>query len=73
MGLVIGIEYKLKYAMENIENVLKAGTETSISVANIATELAASSGEVNAASEEIAATSQEIHKKLWRHQMTYVK
>lgn len=44
----------------NMENVLKAGTETSISVANIATELAASSSEVNAASEEIASTTQEV-------------
>jgi hypothetical protein len=44
----------------NMETVLKAGTEASISVANIATELAASSSEVNAASEEIASTTQEV-------------
>jgi len=61
-AFVILIEYKLKHTMENMQKVLKAGTETSISVANIATELAASSGEVNAASEEIASTSQEISR-----------
>jgi methyl-accepting chemotaxis protein len=44
----------------NMTNVLKVGTEASISVANIATELAASSSEVNAASEEIASTTQEV-------------
>ena len=59
-GFVILIEFKLVKTMENMEKVLKAGTETSISVANIATELAASSGEVNASSEEIATTSSEI-------------
>ena len=62
ISFVIMIEYKLKDTMENMEKVLKAGTETSISVANIATELAASSGEVNASSEEIASTSSEISR-----------
>ncbi len=61
-ALVIGIEYKLKDTMENIEGVLKAGTEASINVANIATELAASASEVNAAAEEVASTSQEISR-----------
>jgi len=59
-GLVIGIEYKLKEMMGSMESVLKAGTDTSINVANIATELAASANEVNASSEEIASTAQEI-------------
>ena len=44
----------------NMERVLQAGSEASISVSNIATELAASSSEVNAASEEIASTTQEV-------------
>ncbi|KKM96608.1 hypothetical protein LCGC14_1176390 [marine sediment metagenome] len=44
----------------NMERVLKAGSKASISVSNIATELAASSNEVNAASEEIASTTQEV-------------
>ncbi len=61
-ALVIGIEYKLKDTMENIEDVLKAGTEASVNVANIATELAASASEVNAAAEEVASTSQEISR-----------
>jgi methyl-accepting chemotaxis protein len=44
----------------NMEKVLKTGSEASINVANIATELAASASEVNAASEEIASTTQEV-------------
>ena len=44
----------------NMERVLKAGSEASISVSNIATELAASSNEVNAAAEEVASTTQEV-------------
>jgi methyl-accepting chemotaxis protein len=44
----------------NMERVLKAGSEASINVANMATELAASASEVNAASEEIASTTQEV-------------
>ncbi|MFX1393539.1 MAG: methyl-accepting chemotaxis protein [Promethearchaeota archaeon] len=54
------IEYKLIKTMDNMEAVLKAGTEASINVSNIATELAASSSEVNAAAEEIASTTQEV-------------
>lgn len=59
-GFVIMIEYKLIKTMDNMEAVLKAGTEASINVSNIATELAASSSEVNAAAEEIASTTQEV-------------
>jgi methyl-accepting chemotaxis protein len=44
----------------NMENILKAGSAASIDVANMATELSASSSEVNAASEEIASTTQEV-------------
>ena len=44
----------------NMENVLKAGTEASVNVSNIATELAASASEVNAASEEIASSTQQV-------------
>jgi hypothetical protein len=62
MGLVIGIEYKLKDAMITVENVLGASSEASVNIANIATELAASASEVNASSEEIASTVQEISK-----------
>jgi methyl-accepting chemotaxis protein len=40
--------------------MLKETSETSIDVANIATELAASSNEVNAAAEEIASTTQNV-------------
>ncbi len=62
-AFVIGIEYKLKETMSNIEDVLKAGTEASVNVANIATELAASASEVNAAAEEVSSTSQEISRE----------
>ncbi|MFW9873839.1 MAG: methyl-accepting chemotaxis protein [Candidatus Thorarchaeota archaeon] len=44
----------------NMENVLKAGSDASVNVSNIATELAASASEVNAATEEIASTTQEV-------------
>jgi len=44
----------------NMEKVLKAGSDASVNVSNMATELAASSSEVNAASEEIASTTQEV-------------
>jgi methyl-accepting chemotaxis protein len=44
----------------NMESVLKAGTDASVNVSNMATELAASASEVNAASEEIASTTQEV-------------
>ncbi|MFX1418666.1 MAG: methyl-accepting chemotaxis protein [Promethearchaeota archaeon] len=45
---------------DNMESVLTTGSEASITVANIATELAASASEVNAASEEIASTTQQV-------------
>ena len=44
----------------NMENVLKTGSDASVNVSNMATELAASASEVNAASEEIASTTQEV-------------
>ncbi len=44
----------------NMQSVLKAGSEASVNVSNIATELAASASEVNAASEEIASSTQEV-------------
>ncbi len=46
--------------INNMELVLKAGSEATINLSNIATELAASSSEVNAASEEISSTTQEV-------------
>ncbi|KKN37209.1 hypothetical protein LCGC14_0765810 [marine sediment metagenome] len=44
----------------NIRNIISSSQDASINVANIATELAASSSEVNAASEEISSTTQEV-------------
>ncbi len=43
-----------------IKTLLKSSSQTSVSVANIATEMAASISEVNAASEEISSTTQDI-------------
>ena len=44
----------------NIRNIISSSQDASINVANIATELAASSSEVNAAAEEISSTTQEV-------------
>ncbi len=44
----------------NMENVLNIGSQASVNVANMATELAASASEVNASSEEIALTTQDV-------------
>ena len=46
---------------KNFENIIKSSSQSSVNVANIATELAASASEVNAASEEISATTIEIN------------
>jgi hypothetical protein len=43
---------------EKMVKIIKAGSEASINVANIAVELAASASEVNAAAEEISSTTQ---------------
>ena len=45
---------------QQLEEVIKASSENSINVSNIAMELAASASEVNAASEEIASSSMEM-------------
>ena len=45
---------------QNLEKLIKTSSESSINVANIAMELAASASEVNAASEEIASATQEV-------------
>ena len=46
----------------NLESIIETSSENSLSVANIATELAASASEVNASSEEISTTTLEINK-----------
>jgi len=58
---VLNYTIKVIQRQENtIKNLLKSSSETSITVANIATEMAASVSEVNAASEEISSTTNEI-------------
>lgn len=62
-GFVSIIEQKLENSNKILRNVISTASETSINVANIATELAASASEVNASSEEIASTVQEINQE----------
>ena len=50
----------IQHQENTIKNLLKSSSEASITVANIATEMAASVSEVNAASEEISSTTQDI-------------
>jgi len=45
---------------ESLEKIIKAGSEASINVANIATELSAGASEVNAAAEEIASSTRQV-------------
>ena len=54
------VELRLENALNKTQKVLDTALNTSINVANIANELAASASEVNAASEEIASSTQEM-------------
>jgi methyl-accepting chemotaxis protein len=63
------INYALKIvttAEESLTEVINKSSESSIQVANIATELAAGASEVNAATEEIAATTQGVAEESQR-------
>ncbi len=63
--VILLIEYTCKIIVRTnstLENLIIKSTESSINVANIATELAASASEVNASSEEIASTVSEISR-----------
>ena len=62
-GFVALIEEKIEYMNKKLTLIISSSSETSINVANIATELAASASEVNASSEEIASTVQEVSKE----------
>lgn len=59
-GIVALIEQKIVNSNVVLKNVIGSATETSIAVANIATELTANAGEVNAAAEEIASSTQQV-------------
>jgi methyl-accepting chemotaxis protein len=50
----------IAHVNETMEQIIKAGSEASINVANIATELSASASEVNAAAEEIASSTRQV-------------
>jgi methyl-accepting chemotaxis protein len=68
---ILLINYALRIittAKESLTEVIKKSSESSIQVANIATELAASASEVNAATEEIAFTTQDVVEE--SHKMT---
>jgi hypothetical protein len=56
------IDLELDASKRKIEKLIKLATDTSINVANVATELAASASEVNASSEEIASSTQDLSK-----------
>ncbi|MFX1419659.1 MAG: methyl-accepting chemotaxis protein, partial [Promethearchaeota archaeon] len=65
--IVFYLTYVLYYAIKivrrqenTIKEILDSSTEASVNVANIATELAASSNEVNASAEEISSSTQEV-------------
>lgn len=62
-AIVALIEQKITESAKILENVIRAASETSINVSNIATELAASASEVNASSEEISSTTADISKE----------
>jgi hypothetical protein len=65
MGIVAIVEYRNQKMNENFKTLITAASDTSISVSNVATELAASASEVNAASEEIYISTQ-VPQKLLR-------
>ena len=54
------IVYIIRTNKAQLDIMLKSGSEASVNVANMATELSASASEVNASAEEIAATTQEV-------------
>jgi hypothetical protein len=54
------IEFRLEKSNQKMRKIIETASNTSINVANIATELAASASEVNASSEEISTTTSEI-------------
>ncbi|MFX1391537.1 MAG: methyl-accepting chemotaxis protein [Promethearchaeota archaeon] len=65
--IVIYLIYVLYYAIKiilqqenTIKEILDSSTQASVNVANIATELAASSSEVNASAEEISCSTQDV-------------
>jgi methyl-accepting chemotaxis protein len=63
IGTIFMINYGLKIitqSQNSLSEVIEKSSENSVNVANIATELAASSSEVNAATEEIASTTLEL-------------
>lgn len=63
---ILLINYAVKIittSQNNLTQVIKKSSDSSIQVSNIATELAASASEVNAATEEIAYTTQGVVKE----------
>jgi methyl-accepting chemotaxis protein len=63
LSALINQKQKTNANARRLENILQSGLDTSINVANNATELAASANEVNATAEEIAATTMEVSLK----------
>lgn len=61
-GIVALIELRITNSKIALEQILKAASQASINVANIATELAASASEVNSSSEKISSSTQEVSR-----------
>ncbi len=59
-GVIPYLEVKLEEKNNILKDIIEASSSTTITVANIATELAASASELNASSEEISATTQGV-------------
>ena len=59
-AIVALIELKIQKTQEKLKTIIETASEVSIDTSNMATELAASTEEINAASEEIAVSTQKM-------------
>lgn len=57
---IAGQRISIARQSEQLSNVLKTSSESTVDIANIATELAASTHEINSSAEEISATTMEV-------------
>ena len=64
---------EIKQSAANLKDVIEKSSSSSVNVANMATELAASSSEVNAASEEISSTTQKATDSVVRQSSALIE
>ncbi|TFG14935.1 MAG: hypothetical protein EU535_02410 [Promethearchaeota archaeon] len=62
-GVIAIFEEKIGKSNTKLEKVISVASDTSINVANVASELAASAGEINASAEEISSTIQSMNQE----------